>query len=405
MADSALKYLCDTYSNVVLYDADGRPSIFVRHPKQNSKEFDASLPDHVHPAFIVNNVTDPAILIGKYMASELTSNGTQYSLPNMPPRVSMNYDTFLTKMKAFGGNVTGMTIADHGLLVLMAHKAGFTSHGNNNYGADYRVGTKFELSKEVNAGDKRIFQGWEYTCLVAHTTSADLLPTDAPGYWQKGKQVGGTPVVAQAASDNHFHGYNTLTGSGPIDWNMLDDPALEADIQGNAFEQVYGFRLVNCEIQIIPDNNAASPAADLSATSSAWKAIKPHANDNGYDLVAPGTAGTVHYNWLNNKITLDTVAPNFDNEYRGTNFKDIAVNTANLPYVPTILYELGLAPLPGTKVDGYFYVQMTAEGRVARRGGGCSNTSDAGVGYLVCNYPRSVAYVSFGARPRSRQTA
>ena len=405
MADSALKYLCDTYDNVVLYDEDGKPSIFVRHPKQNSNEFDASLPDHVHPAFVVNNVTDPALLIGKYMASELDTNGTLYSLPNMPPRVTLGYDPFLERMKAFGGNVTGMTIADHGLLVLMAHKAGYVSHGNNNYGADYRAGTRYELAKPVNVGDKRIFRGWEYTCLIAHTTSDTLLPTDAPAYWQKGKQVGGTPVVSQAATANYYQGYNTLTGSGPIDWNMLDDPALEADVNGNAAEQIYGFRLVNCEIQILPDNNAASPSADLSATSSAWKAIKPHANDSGYDLVAPGTAGTVHYNWLDGKITLDTVDPNFDNEQRNTAFKDIAVNSANLPYVPSILYELGLAPLPGTTVDGRVYIQMSAEERVARRGGSFSNSSAAGVAYLYCNNARSNSNANYGGRPRSRQTA
>ena len=31
--------------------------------------------------------------------------------------------------------------------------------------------------------------------------------------------------------------------------------------------------------------------------------------------------------------------------------------------MPHILYELGLAPLPGTTVDGRLYVQMTAEER------------------------------------------
>jgi len=348
-------------------------------------------------------VTDPALLIGKYMSSELTSSGTQYSLPNMPPKVSMAYDTFLEKMKAFGGDVTGLTIADHGLLVLLAHKAGFTSHGNNSYGADYRAGTNYQLAKSVAVDDVRIYRGWEYKCLKAHTTSDALLPDVSPAYWQKGKQVGGTPVMSQVAAGNNYNGYNTLTGSGPIDWNFLDDPCLEADIQGNANEQIYGFRLVNCEIQILPDNNAADPEADLSASSSAWRAIKPHANDDGFDLVAPGTEGTVHYTWANSKITLDTVEPNFDGENRSTAFKNVNVNSTNLPYVPYILYELGLAPLPGTNVDGTLYVTFTRDERVARRGGGYNNTSAAGVAYLHCNYARSIAGANNGARPRSRQ--
>lgn len=408
MADSALKYLCDNYGNVVLYDANGRPSIFVRHPKQNSKEFDDSLPDHVHPAFTVKGVTDPAVLIGKYMSSELESNGTQYSLPNMPPRVNMTYDNFLTKMRNFGGDVSGMTIADHGLLVLMAHKNGWTTHGNNNYGADYRAGTRFELAKAVKVGDIRVFRGWQYECLIAHTTSADLLPTDAPSYWKKGKQVGGTPVASQYAEGNAYSGYNTLTGSGPIDWFLGEDMALEADIQGDANEQIYGFRLVNCELQILPDNDAADPASNLTASSTAWWAIKPHANDNGYDLVAPGTAGTVHYAWLNSKITLVGRAladSEFDNAQRNTPFKDVAVDSETLPYVPSILYELGLCPLPGTTVDGRLYVMYTKDERVARRGGGYSYTSYAGVASLGCNGARSDSLTGHGGRPRSRQKA
>jgi len=405
MANSALEYYADSLGNVVLRDAAGNPSVFVRHPKQKSNEFDASLPDHTHPAFIVNGVEDPALLIGKYKSSELASNGTQYSLPNMPPRASMAYDTSLTKMKAFGGDVTGMTIADHGLLVLMAHKAGFVSHGNNSYGTDYRAGTSYALNKAVAVGDKMIFRGWEYTCLIAHTTADSLLPTDAPAYWQKGRQVGGTQIISQAAAANHYNGYHSLTGSGPLDWYMLNDPCMEADIAGSCTEQIYGFRLVNCEIQIIPDNNAADPACDLSAASSAWRAIKPHANDNGYDLVAPGTAGTVHYNWLDGKITLDTVVPNFDDAQHITPFSQIAVNAENLPYVPTILYELGLAPLPGTTVDGDVYIAFTAEERVARRGGNYGGTSHAGVAHLHCGGTRSNAYANYGARPRSRQRA
>ncbi len=405
MPGSALEYYADMLGNIVLHDAKGNRSVFVRHPKQKSSEFDASLPEHTHPAFIVNNTEDPAILIGKYMSSELETDGTQYSIPNMPPKVDMEYDAFLTKMKAFGGSVTGMTIADHGLLVLIAHKAGFASHGNNNYGADYRAGTGFSRNKSLAVGDKRIFQGWEYECLIAHTTSASLIPCDAPAYWKKLRRVGGTPVMSQVAIGNNYNGYNTLTGSGPMDWNMLNDASLEADIQGNAMEQVYGIRLVNCEIQILPNNNAADPDADLTADSSAWRAIKPHAGDDGYDLVAPGTEGTVHYTYANSKITLDTVAPEFGNQYRETDFTDIAVNSTNMPYVPCILYELGLAPLPGTTVDGRVYIRITADECVARRGNRYSSESKAGVGALIFSNGRTNTGVFSGARPRARQTA
>ena len=96
--------------------------------------------------------------------------------------------------------------------------------------------------------------------------------------------------------------------------------------------------------------------------------------------------------------------PTFDNEYRGTAFSQIAMNTTNIPYMPSIMYELGLAPISGTTVQGYFYVQMTQDERVARRGGHYDYTSFAGVASLYCLNPRSGAYAYCGGRPRSRET-
>lgn len=404
MNNSPLEFLARQYGNVVQYDDAGNPSIFVKFPQMKSSELDSTLPDHVHPAFKINNVVEDAILIGKFKAAEIENGGTQYSLPNMPPRVYMNHDTFLQKMRAFGNGASGITIADHGFLLLLAHKNKWEPHGNNNWGCDYRDASPWEMAKAYTVGTVRSFRGWTYECIKAHTSAAELLPIEKPTYWKKLKQVGGTPAdTSQYNADSHYRGYNTLNGSGPLNWYLNSDPGSLCDIQGNCFEQVYGFRLVNCEIQILGDNNnAADASTDCSANSSAWRAILPHASDNGYDLVAPGTAGTVHYTWANNKITLDTVVPTFDNEYRGTTFKDMAINSTHLPYMPYILYELGLAPLPSTTVQGYFYVQMTADERVARRGGSCSGASSAGVAYLDCSDPRSHAGAAYGGRPRSR---
>lgn len=53
-------------------------------------------------------------------------------------------------------------------------------------------------------------------------------------------------------------------------------------------------------------------------------------------------------------------------------------------------------------VSEYFYVQMTTDERVARRGGLCGNTSCAGMGYLNCLSPRSNSDAYYGGRPRSR---
>lgn len=399
-----LEQLAQNLGNVVQYDKLGNPSIFCKFPKMKSSELVEGLPDHTHPAFIINGAEEDNILIGKYMASAIETGGAMYSLPKMPPAVSNTYDAFLERMRKFGNGASGITIADHGFLLLLSQKCGWTPKGNNAYGCDYRDATNWELNKQYSVGTVRSFQGWTYECLIAHTSAAELQPKNSPLYWKKLKHVGGIPVASQISANNSFQGYNTLTGTGPADWYLGEDLANLADAQGNAFEQVYGFQLSRNELQILGDNNDAADAeADCSETG-AWKAILPNRSDNGYTLVAPGTPGTVHYTWQNGKITLDVVEPEFDGEYRGTSFSGLAVNETNIPYVPSILYELGLFPTPGCTAQGYFYVQMTESVRVARRGGLYYYSSNAGMASLGCSNARSHAYVHYGGRPRSRET-
>lgn len=372
--------------NVVLRDNHNKPSIFVRHPKQNSNEFDASLPNHTHPAFIVDDVEVPAVLIGKYLNSVQTSGGTMYSLPNAPV-VSYtsglgNAYPMLEAMRSFGGTVSGKTMAEHGLHVLMAHAYQKQPGGNTDNGADIAAGTRFDANQSVTKGDIRIYQGFEYICLITHVTSNALAPDIAPGYWRKGDKVGGITV---SPGDIQFgateQAKTTLTGSGPLDWYLLDNPAMEADLVGNSAETIYGLLLRNGELLVLPNNNAANPLSDLSVTSSAWRAIKPHANNNGYDYVAPGTSGTIHYGVANNHITI------FGRELESSefvakteDFRSIQIDTNSLPYVPSILYELGLAPISGTSVSGVWNFQ--AEENVyycPRTGGFYSSGSAAGI--------------------------
>lgn len=400
--NNALEFLARQYDNVVKYDKDGNPSIFVRFHKMKSSDLDPSLPDHTHPAFIINGVEQDEILIGKFKASEYGKDGKLASLPNVPPRVSLGADAFLTRMRAFGNGASGMTVADAGFILLLAQKNGWDPHGNNYWGTDSRDGTAWELGNEVGSSYIRTFRGWEYKCLKAHTCIAELRPDIAPEHWQKIRQVGGTPAdPSQYASANNYQGYNTLNGSGPNSWYLDGTPGSLCDIQGNCYEQNYGYRLVRCELQIMENNNAADPEADLSASSAAWKAILPNKTDDGFTLVAPGTPGTLHWNWLNDKITLDTVEPNFDNEYRGTSFASLGVNTTNLPYVPHIVRELGLFPTQGSSMRGYYYIHFTTEERFPRRGGIYYNASSAGLGFVNCHSARSLARAYFGARPRS----
>lgn len=401
MLSDALDFLASKYGNVVLKDADGNPSVYIPFYKCLSSDLDASLPGHTHPAFVVGSTEYDRILIGKYMASPIgNGSNTLVSVPGKAPKVSQGADQFLSQMRAFKTGASGLTVADHGLILLTAKKNGWVPKGNNSWSVDYRDGTTFELAKSVSVGNKRVFRGWEYECLIAHTTDAEHLPSESPAYWKPtGRQLGGTPVASQFNADSRYQGYNTLTGSGPLSWCLGNDPGNLVDIQGNAAEQVYGYRLVDGEIQILPNNDAADPAADLSAASRLWKAIKPSLTDETYTLVDPGTNGTLHWNWLNGKVTLDTTSI-VEDQYRNTAFTQLAVDSTHVPYIPSIVRELGLFPCSGdTVTQGQVYVNTSGE-RFPRRGGYCYSTSYAGLGCMYATGTRSSSHTYSGARGR-----
>ena len=403
MNNSPLEFLAKKYDNIVKYDSDGNVGgIFVKFPKMKSSDLVAGLPEHTHPAFIINGVEQDYILLGKYKAGENgASNDALVSLPNIMPARSLSADQCLTRMKKAGTGITGMTVADYGFIKLLAQKNGWVPKGNTFWGQSHKDGTAWEVNKLLSVGTEMAYGGYIYKCLIAHTTSAALRPDIAPVYWQKGKLIGGI------SQDNdiewsHQIGYRTLNGTGPLDWYLGKDPSNLADIIGSSLEQQYGLRYVNCEMQILENNNAADPDADLSASSAAWKAILPNKSNDGYTLVTPGTAGTLHWTWQNSKLTLDTVEPEFDNQFRGTNFKDLAYNATNLPYIPSIVKELGLFPTgSGDNTEGDYRQCMTRDGRFPRRGGSFIDTSRAGLGYVDSSDSRGFAYPYHSCRPRS----
>lgn len=403
MNNSPLEFLAKKYGNVVKYDADGNVAgIFVKFPKMKSSDLVAGLPEHTHPAFIINGVEQDYILIGKYKGGENgVSGGALVSLPNINPARSLGADQCLSRMKLAGAGITGMTCADGGFIKLLAQKMGWVPKGNTLWGQSHKDANAWEAAKAVTVGMERGYNGYIYKCLIAHTTSAELRPDIAPTYWQRGKYVGG--ISNDGAPDAaHQTGYRTLNGSGPLDWYLGSDPALLADIIGSSLEQQYGYRLYDCELQILENNNAADPGADLSASSAAWKAILPNASNDGYTLVAPGTAGTLHWNWLNGKITLDTQCDDLTVGAKGQSFATLAVNSERLPYIPHIVKELGLFPTGSEdKTEGYYYVNFVAGERFPRRGGNYSNGSSAGLGFVSANYERGNAYAHYGCRPRS----
>ena len=101
---------------------------------------------------------------------------------------------------------------------------------------------------------------------------------------------------SQSAAPIRYNGSNqiicTKTGSGPASWFHNNAYSGIADLNGNIWEWCSGMRLLNGEIQIIPDNNAADRNISVSANSSEWKAITANSI-----LVSPGSEGVVKYNY------------------------------------------------------------------------------------------------------------
>ena len=387
---STLDRFYDSMGNVVLRDTDGTPSIFVRHPKQYSDDFDPSLPHRIHPAFRVGSydvstdrwvdaaTADDAVLIGKYLASAKTEDGALYSLPNTNPYMNRTHYQLISQAKMFGGGkTTELTIADYGLILLMMHSRGIETSqgGNTDFGADHSAGTPYAVGASVHKDDLRIFRGYQWICLQDHTTDVDHLPGEAFGYWEKVKKVGGTPIAEELGhratydgAPGHYRAMNTLTGSGPKSWYMFSDPDLEADMCGNMYYGVSDARIMNGEIQIIPYNAAANSNVG-STDDSNFCAILPGASSGDeYTFVAPGTAGTVHYDIINGHLTLIAGTPT------GSGSASCAFNQLQISMpgvaVPNILYELGLAPIQGTKLNHVVTVALSQNANVSRMGFG-----------------------------------
>jgi formylglycine-generating enzyme required for sulfatase activity len=119
-------------------------------------------------------------------------------------------------------------------IALQCKKNGFQPHGNNNYGSD------------------------------------------AGASYEKG-------VAATKESDGRTA--RTRTGSGPVTWSHDNTIAGICDMNGLVWEWS-DMRLVNGEIQIIPNSDSMLASTSLASTSAAWKAIKPDGT-----LVAAGNVG------------------------------------------------------------------------------------------------------------------
>lgn len=328
----------------LIHDDLDNPSYMYRVPKVNLE--DIGLPGtSVHPAFIVNGVEIPEFWVGAYQAQVI--NGRACSLPGVDPTTSIDFDAAMAACNAKGAGWHLSSNVEWSAIQGICRSMGHIPRGNTNYGRAYEA------------------------------------------VYETGRRVDNLPPGTESGTGR------THTGSGPASWNHNGQEFGIADLVGNVWEWQSGLRLVDGEIQIIKDNDAAAQA-DHSDLSAAWKAILQTGS-----LAAPGTSGTLKLDGTSaNNATaaqINTVLTNItgDTNYNYTNFESLAAATGVT--IPDLLKVLGMAPY--TTHDSDKLWSRNSGERLPFRGGYWIYGADAGLSALYLLYFRSNASSSVGFRP------
>lgn len=322
----------------IILDDMGIPSVMVKVPLVYLDELGIGTAHVPHPAFIINDKVVPYIYVSKYI--NVVKNNRAYSLPNQDPANCITFDRAVEVCYNKGAGWHLMTAAEWGVLHNLITAAGLEPRGNT-------------------ASGKSHIKAYERGVL---------------------------------SPQNPANVYRTLTGTGGKNWEALG----VNDIVGNVHKWVVA-RLVNGEIQIVPNNNAAIHNTDLSANSAAWKAIMPNGT-----LVAPNTAGTLKFDYTGNPAnstaafhittTLEHQQTD-DNAYGAKDFGTLTAKTGVT--IPDLLKALAFFPNSDKTGRGFMYFRNNGE-RLLIRGGSYGNGGGAGEAYGDFDSPRSASHVHVG---------
>lgn len=350
-------------TNEAIYNDIGLPSIMVRKDKKLISEVISGGSGSVFPAFRIDGVEIPAFYISKFQ--NIVHKGRAYSLPMQDPTASsvatadrgaapsnsVNFDNCKIWCEANGPGFHLPTIAEYAFIALESRNRGTMPRGNNNYGKDHSAA------------------------------------------WEQG-------IPTYILSDGRIG--RVATGSGPVSWsdNWQEDGIW--DLNGNVYEWQGGYRTVDGEIQIIPDNNAAKQISQ-SSSSSLWKAILPDGT-----LVDPGTPGTLKWDYSDPvppggtssygfRLNTQLVNEADNNDAYGSN-SFAALTAAEGVNVPEILKVLALMPADSGSHGGDSVYMRNKGERLVYRGGSWYNPSYAGVFSAYGGTPRSYASTNIGFR-------
>ncbi len=347
LANFALKATCP--SNKIILDDKGLPSVMVYVPKFKISDVITGGSDSTHPAFIVNGQEVPGVYISKYQ--NVVYNGRAYSLPGEDPKTYITFDSACQVSEAKGPGWHLMTNAEWAALALWCRKNSTMPKGNNSAGKD-------------------------------HLESVY------------------TAIPATYGSDGIIN--RVLTGTGPVTWSHNGEISGIWDLNGNVYEWMGGYRVVDGEIQILPNNDAADPDNSQNSSSTKWQAIL----QNG-TLTEPGTAGTLKWDYTTDpgteiagkefrlNITIENPA-NDDNPYGQISFSNLAAKDSIS--VPEIIKALSLFPVDNGDHGGdNFYIRNRGE-CLGYRGGAWNDSVAAGVFFMYTVRNRSYSGLSLGFR-------
>lgn len=282
--------------NTLLFDDLGLPSVMVRIPMFLWSDVLEGAPEEPCSAFVVGGRVLEEIYISKYL--NVVRYGRGYSLPGRNPAAMYTRDEMKRLCAAKGPGWHLMSNAEYMALAFWCRKNGFYPHGNN-------------------LGGKDVFFPHEHGTRV-----------------YMGSFRGHTKVM---------HMWPTLTGTGPDTWTHDGSPYGVADLVGNLWDTLAGLRVLNGEINIIPDNDSAMNV-DEGPDSPCWRAILPDGS-----LVAPGTPGTYKIDALTPGIeTEDFVNLNcgflLSTELRHPHYCGGSKNLTHRAYTMTPFAEMTHAP-------------------------------------------------------------
>lgn len=348
-----LKLAVETLSsgaNTVLLDDRGMPSIMVALPAQRLCDLYGGEITSYHPAWVLDGRVKEVIYLSKYM--NCVADGRAYSLPLRDPHTFFNFEdaNLFCQNKGQGWHL--MTNALWAAIAAWCRKNNTRPRGNTGMG---------------------------YSHLAPHEKG---LPTAMAG----SRQV-----------------IRTASGSGPASWNHDHTPGGIADLVGNMFEWVGGLRLMDGEIQIIPQGMAMRYGRDAYAKDSRrWRGITAegdfaaHGEKNTLKIDSPALGDSDERDHLLGTPFLSTRIqnrsylgpyPDGNQGYLDCFFSELKAEEGL--EVPLLLKILGIFPDEAcTREDGIFVARNYGE-RIAVRGGKGGSFERGGISALHFYNPRS----------------